>query len=351
MTQEALQVIDPVVALLAAAAAGALAWALFWPGWGLYWRWMRAIRRSDRVLIEDALKHLYDYEYRQCPCTLHSLSGAAGLSGNQAAEILSRLEQMELVAPAGEAYQLTAAGRGYALQVIRAHRLWERYLSEETGLEAPEWHTEAEYREHTTSSEELEAMVARLSHPRFDPHGDPIPTASGEVGPRQGLPLTELPLGTLGRIVHIEDEPVAIYTQLVAEGFHPGMRVRVLESSPRRIRFEANAREHELAPVTALNLSVVPLPEEQRMEGPFEPLSALNPGQKARVLGLSRLVRGIERRRILDLGIVPGTLVEVEMRSPSGDPTAYRIRGAVIALRREQADMIHVGRLDGGASS
>jgi Fe2+ transport system protein FeoA len=51
---------------------------------------------------------------------------------------------------------------------------------------------------------------------------------------------------------------------------------------------------------------------------------------------------------MLDLGIVPGTEVEAEMRSPGGDPTAYRIRGAMIALRRAQAEMIHVERTVGG---
>lgn len=49
-----------------------------------------------------------------------------------------------------------------------------------------------------------------------------------------------------------------------------------------------------------------------------------------------------ERRRLLDLGILPGTLIENVMPSPLGDPVAYRIRSAVVALRREQAQMIEV---------
>jgi Fe2+ transport system protein FeoA len=48
---------------------------------------------------------------------------------------------------------------------------------------------------------------------------------------------------------------------------------------------------------------------------------------------------------MLDLGIVPGTVVEPEMSSPGGDPIAYRVRGTLIALRREQADLIRVERL------
>ena len=49
---------------------------------------------------------------------------------------------------------------------------------------------------------------------------------------------------------------------------------------------------------------------------------------------------GITRRRMLDLGLVPGTRVEALRVSPAGDPRAYRIRGAVIALRKEEAHQI-----------
>ena len=86
-------------------------------------------------------------------------------------------------------------------------------------------------------------------------------------------------------------------------------------------------------PILAANLSVLPLPQDEEMEGPFARLSTLEVGGTARVVALSPVLRGPERRRMLDLGLIPGTEVTAEMRSPSGDPTGYRIRGAVIALR------------------
>jgi ferrous iron transport protein A len=51
---------------------------------------------------------------------------------------------------------------------------------------------------------------------------------------------------------------------------------------------------------------------------------------------------GAQRDRMMDLGVLPGTRITAEMRGPMGDPTAYRIRGALIALRREQAESIHI---------
>jgi ferrous iron transport protein A len=52
--------------------------------------------------------------------------------------------------------------------------------------------------------------------------------------------------------------------------------------------------------------------------------------------------RGADRRRLMDLGVLPGVEVQVDMTSPLGDPTAYVVRGSLIALRRSQARAIHV---------
>jgi ferrous iron transport protein A len=69
-------------------------------------------------------------------------------------------------------------------------------------------------------------------------------------------------------------------------------------------------------------------------------LNELQPGQQAIVRVLTS--EGLERRRLMDLGLLPGTLVEVELTSPLGDPTAYLVRGALVALRKEQAARIQV---------
>ncbi|MFQ5349707.1 MAG: iron dependent repressor, metal binding and dimerization domain protein [Thermoanaerobaculia bacterium] len=334
--------IDPAIALAVGLGLAGAAVLLLWPVRGLLWRWLRGLRATERVLIEDALKHLFDFEYKERIANLQSLSGALAVSGNRVAELLRRLQEQELVSFDGDGYRLTPEGRKYALRVVRIHRLWERYLAEETGLAPDDWHTEAEIREHTISPEEADELSASLGHPRYDPHGDPIPTAGGDIAPLEGRPLTELAVGELAEIVHVEDEPDAVYAQLVAEGLYPGMRVRVNESGSQRIAFEADAEEHVLAPILAANLSVLPLPRDEEMLGPFSRLSSLDIGERARVVALSPVLRGLERRRMLDLGLIPGTEVTAEIRSPGGDPTGYRIRGAVIALRREQADQVKI---------
>ncbi|HIU42667.1 MAG TPA: ferrous iron transport protein A [Candidatus Ventrousia excrementavium] len=73
-----------------------------------------------------------------------------------------------------------------------------------------------------------------------------------------------------------------------------------------------------------------------------EPLSCLHEGQRARVLSI--LESGAMRRRLQDIGLIEGTTVECVQKSPAGDPVAYGIRGAIVALRAEQAAAIIVQR-------
>lgn len=73
---------------------------------------------------------------------------------------------------------------------------------------------------------------------------------------------------------------------------------------------------------------------------PHLPLTHLKEGEKAHVTSL--LSSGSMRRRLQDLGIVNGTLIQCVQKSPNGDPTAYKIRGSIIALRSEDANNIIV---------
>ncbi len=77
------------------------------------------------------------------------------------------------------------------------------------------------------------------------------------------------------------------------------------------------------------------------MEKDF-PLSRLRPGERAVVQSLEN--RGLIRRRLRDIGLVENTPVECLGKSPLGDPAAYLIRGAVIALRREDSALVRVSR-------
>jgi DtxR family Mn-dependent transcriptional regulator len=335
--------VDPAVALLVFGLIVALTVAVFWPRRGAVARLARLVRLTERARVEDALKHLHESEYAGKPATVESVAGALEMSRARAAELVARLEGLGLARSEGETLTLSDVGRTQALRVLRTHRLWERYLADRTGVHPADWHDEAETREHTLSGEQVERLAAAMGDPRYDPHGDPIPTADGEIPPRTGFALTDLRPGQRASVVHLEDEPREIFEQLVRLGLAPRTQVEIVSAGPDAIRFTADGEEFALEPVAARNVTVaVPALEEER--GPFESLTALRPGEEATVLEISPVCQGPQRRRLLDLGVVPGTVITAELEGAMRDPVAYRIRGALIALRREQAGWIRVTR-------
>jgi len=325
------------------AALLALALVTGWPRHGLIARWREGRGLAARVRREDALKHLLKAEANHQPATIESVAGAVEIRRASAVGLLADMDRRGLISFEQGDLRLLPAGRELALHVIRTHRLWESHLAENTGISESEWHRQAERAEHRLSREQADALAAALGNPARDPHGDVIPVPGGVLPPEPGQPLSAVPLNTAVRIVHVEDEPQAIYAQLTAQGIRPGMKLCVLDKTPHRLRFWADGQEHVLAPMFANNVSVALLPDYQASDL-FEEqyLASLRPGQQARILNLSPACRGAERRRLLDLGFVPGTTIEAEMASPGGDPMAYRVRETTVALRREQARLIRI---------
>ncbi len=320
---------------------------VFWPGSGLVARTRRGRRLASRVMLEDALKHVFGNEARDNACTLSSIAGALEISSARALALVDRMQRGHLVRVSDGRIGLTDDGRRYALEVIRAHRLWERYLADETGIDPLEWHKRAERREHSMTPEETNALAERLGNPRFDPHGDPIPTADGAIERAASIGLDALEPGQHATITHLEDEPPVVYAQLVALGMYVGMTLRMEVRSEQRIVFESDGRSIVLAPLLAQNVFVRLHENHDEVEDDanVRTLASLAPGECADVVRLSPACRGLERRRLMDLGVVAGTHVEFERRGITGGLSAYRVRGTVIALREEQASMIRIASI------
>lgn len=341
--------IDPAVALVAFAAFAALGALLFWPRLGIIARLSQLSHLSERVLLEDALKHVYTCESVGRPCTLESLAGRLEVSRGRAADLFKQLAEAELARNTETGPKLTDEGRSSALQLVRSHRLWERYLADRTGVPAGEWHDRAERMEHALSSEQTEELAARLGHPAWDPHGDPIPTSGGELPRVERTTLSGVDVGRTVEVVHLEDEPRVIYDALLEDGLDVGARLEVVSRDGNAVTIRAHGRERALDMVVAANVTVRLLAEGVRADAPVATLVDLEPGESARVVGISPRCKGAQRRRLLDLGVVRGTVIEAAFRSAGGDPIAYRIRDALIALRREQAEWVRVELGDGVA--
>jgi DtxR family Mn-dependent transcriptional regulator len=291
-----------------------------------------------RARQEDALKHLHEAEYARVPASVASLAGGLRLSLDDATELAADLSRAGLAETTASAVELTPNGREQARQIIRAHRLYETYLAHETGIATDEWHRRADQAEHQLTSEAVDALADRLGRPRYDPHGDPIPTRGGTLPPRKGFPLLEAPEGADLLVLHLEDEPEGVYRRAAAAGIFAGSRLRLLSRDKDSLRVAVEDRECKLSLAVAGSIQV----ESSAPTPPVRKLTSLRNGEAARVVNLSPAIVGGERRRMLDLGLVPGTRIERDFASMLGSPVAYRVRGATIALRKEQSDRIFV---------
>lgn len=338
---------DPLISLLIGLAIMLFVLLLVWPEGGLIGFWKNLSKNNRRVLIEDALKAIYDCEYRSSECSIQNVKGSLTISGEKAANLISDLEEMDLVRSNSGKIILTSEGRSYALRIVRIHRLLEKHFADHTSYKAVEWHEAAEEAEHKISFEDANKLAADMGNPLFDPHGDPIPTEKGHLPKIKGVFLNELEPGEAARITHIEDEPKEVYSQIIAQGLHPGMQVRIIESDKTRVKFSAETEECVLAPVFASNITVAPIEEKEEVKENFRVLTDLKPGQAASVLAISKACRGQQRRRLMDFGIVPGTKIFSELESLGGDPRAYIVRGTKVALRKKQAGQIFISENSG----
>jgi len=338
-------VVDPGLALAVFAVMLLGAALLAWPRSGLIARLGTMLRLTERERMEDALKHLHEREYRELRATVESVAGALEIGRARAVRLVARLEALHLVHSDGQLVSLTDRGRSEALRILRSHRLWERYLADRTGVAPADWHDEAERREHTLTTSRVEALSAAMGHPVYDPHGDPIPTASGRLPPHAGVTVAALKPGQVAAIIHLEDEPREVYEQLLAAGLAVGSKVQLVEVTPERVLLAVDGQEHTFAPVVAANVTVAPLPREVSVpDQPMKTLASLGLGEVGVVREISPACHGPQRRRLLDLGFVPGTTVRAELRGSVTGPVAYRVREALIALRREQAELVRIDR-------
>jgi len=328
----------PLASLLIFFSISFLGYLLFRPGHGYYWRFRKGAGFEKKVLKEDLLKLLYHAEYKNEAKSIIEIQDFLKTSNSEFNDIVTNLLEENLISNTGQTLKLTKKGSDYALKIIRAHRLYEKYLSEKTGFDKLQWHDMAEDMEHKMSNEETEKLSSQLGSPHFDPHGDPIPTKSGGIIAERGTPLYDLPENAYGKIIHIEDEPEAVYKQILAEDLHIGSQVRIIESNKLRVKFYCEGKEYILTNEVAANLTVIELTVEDQLE--VIRLSALLDHEVGIVKGISRECRGANRRRLLDLGFVPGTEVSIGLVSPMNDPRAYRLRSTDIALRSEQAKYI-----------
>lgn len=145
---------------------------------------------------------------------------------------------------------ITAEGKKKALKVIRNHRLWEVFLVNKLNFHWDEVHEIAEQLEHIRSSLLISRLDKYLDFPKFDPHGDPIPSEDGIISSKPRFILANLTPGTISELVSMKDTGVVFLKYLDRIGMKIGTKIKILDT----IEFD-NSVEIEVDDGKSLNIS------------------------------------------------------------------------------------------------
>jgi manganese transport system permease protein len=214
---------------------------LFAPNRGLVLRWARARQGALRTATEDALKHAYAISSHGTPATAAALATRMGTSQAEAGRRLARLGRLGWVSGG----RLTTEGERRGEDLLRAHRLWERYLVDEGVVSSDEAHGEAERLEHIAPVAMADRLDAELGSPLADPHGQPIPRRRATTA-LHGRRLTEVPQGEEVRVIALQEASADGLRRLADLGLTPAASVQVVARHNGRLRIRTARREHEI---------------------------------------------------------------------------------------------------------
>ncbi len=219
----------------------------FAPKRGLAVRSLRRRRMMSRTLDEDILKEVYKTEVAGGSSSSGGVAERIGREDQEVAQGTRRLLKDDLLTGSSEDLRVTGAGAEHALELVRAHRLAEQYLSEVEGLPLDALHREAEMMEHSMSREEVDALDRELGRPATDPHGHPIPRRLEDLQLISGRPLTEAAVGQAGRILMVLDDREDLLREMSRVGLKPQATVTVLGRSDNTWQVLVGDREVPLA--------------------------------------------------------------------------------------------------------
>jgi DtxR family transcriptional regulator, Mn-dependent transcriptional regulator len=188
-----------------------------------------AVEKPYSSSVGDYVKAIWDLGGVGSAST-KDVSARLLVSPASVSNMFARLQEMGLVEH--ERYRgatLTERGRREALRLVRRHRLIETFLLEHLGYDWQEVHEEAERLEHAVSDAFTDRLAAFLGHPEHDPHGDPIPSAEGDLEADDSFPLSQAVVGRRLRISKVSDEDAAMLDYFGDRNLVPGRLLTVRE--------------------------------------------------------------------------------------------------------------------------
>lgn len=182
---------------------------------------------------ENYLKAIYKAnEKTKASVNTNTIAAYMKTSAASVTDMMKKLAQKDLIIY--ERYKgakLSQSGSKTATSVIRKHRLWETFLVQKLGFSWEEVHEIAEEMEHINSDKLITKLDEFLGFPKYDPHGDPIPSADGKFMLREQLILSQLKIGASGILVGVKNHETSFLNHLNQLKISLGTRIQIREKS------------------------------------------------------------------------------------------------------------------------
>jgi DtxR family Mn-dependent transcriptional regulator len=209
------------------------------------------------VAEEEYLQIIYWLEEAGLSITGANIARAMQVSAPTVHEMIGRLEHDGYVTrDVDKTVDFTDTGREHAAQIVRRHRLIERFLTDVFDIPWDQVHEEAERLEHWMSPVVEERMLRAIGDSKTCPHGHPIFEGEREVG----VPLADVAEGALVRVLRFENEAEDLLHYLKETGLHPGLRGTLVSADDDEILIESDNGRHTITRSVAETVSVVANP-------------------------------------------------------------------------------------------
>ena len=206
------------------------------------------------VAEEEYLQIIYWLQEAGLPITGANIARAMQVSAPTVHEMIGRLEGDGYVTrSANKALEFTDTGKEHATQIVRRHRLIERFLTDVFDIPWDQVHEEAERLEHWMSPVVEERMLRAIGDAKTCPHGHPIFEGEREFG----VPLADVEEGASVRILRFENEAEDLLHYLKDTGLTPGLQGTLSRAGPDEIVVEGNDRDYTVTRSVAETVSVV----------------------------------------------------------------------------------------------
>lgn len=209
---------------------------------------------------ENYLKALFHLTSEKAEAGTNELAANLNVKPASANDMLKKLKEKKLISY--EKYgkiSLSPSGKRQAIQIIRKHRLWETFLYEKLNFTWDEVHDVAEQLEHIDSPKLIEQLDKLLGYPEFDPHGDSIPNAKGELKTPARKTLSQIPAGKNCKLVAVKDNSASFLQYVVKVGLGLSSKIKVIsrQEFDGSMEIEVNGLKSAVSQKFADNIFVV----------------------------------------------------------------------------------------------